>query len=97
MAGEPISLPMAHLLESSGVYSAEFVARQITSTHLRDADLVLGMTGRHRTATLELHPAATKRTFTLREFARLAVLVDKTGGPAEHAAFALLRRHVEGS
>jgi hypothetical protein len=29
------------------------------------------------------------------EFARLAVLVEKTGGPAEHEAFALLRRHVE--
>jgi hypothetical protein len=29
------------------------------------------------------------------EFRRLAVLVEKTGGPAEHEAFALLRRHVE--
>lgn len=73
MVGEPISLPMAHLLEREGVYSAEFVARQVSADQLRDADLVLGMTRRHRTAALDLCPAATKRTFTLREFARLAV------------------------
>jgi len=30
----------------------------------------------------------------LLEFRRLAVLVDKTGGPREHAAFTLLHRHV---
>src|SRR5207247_1385332 len=29
------------------------------------------------------------------EYRRLAVLVQKTGGPDEHAAFALLLRHVE--
>jgi hypothetical protein len=29
------------------------------------------------------------------EFRRLAVLVQKTGGPQEHEAFALLQRHVE--
>ncbi len=29
------------------------------------------------------------------EYRKLAVLVDKTGGPQEHEAFALLRQHVE--
>jgi hypothetical protein len=29
------------------------------------------------------------------EYRKLALLVDKTGGPREHEAFALLRRHVE--
>jgi hypothetical protein len=36
------------------------------------------------------------RPHILEELDRLAVLVDKTGGPQEHEAFALLRRHVEG-
>ncbi|EWT02786.1 protein tyrosine phosphatase [Intrasporangium oryzae NRRL B-24470] len=72
MVGEPISLPMAHLLESHGAYSGEFAARQVSPALLRDADLVLGMTRRHRRAVLEVFPAATRRTFTLREFARLA-------------------------
>ena len=31
------------------------------------------------------------------ELRRLAVPVEKTGGPAEHEAFALLVRHVEGA
>ncbi len=31
----------------------------------------------------------------LADYQRLAVLVDKTGGPREHEAFALLRQHVE--
>lgn len=73
MSGDPISIPMAHLLESAGVYSAEFAARQISASQLRHADLVLGMTRRHRTAALDLYPAGTRHTFTLREFARLAV------------------------
>ena len=42
---------------------------------LRDADLVLPLTRRHRAAIVELAPAAVRRTFTLREFARLAEAV----------------------
>ena len=72
VVGEPVQITMAHLLEMSGAYSGEFEARQLAETHLRDADLVLGMSRRHRSAVLSLHPAATRRTFTLREFARLA-------------------------
>ena len=72
MVDEGINLTMAHLLESNGVYSAEFWARQMTEEHLREADLILGMTRRHRQAALSLYPGAVRRTFTLREFARLA-------------------------
>lgn len=37
------------------------------------------------------------RDEVLRELERLAVLVEKTGGPAEHEAFRLLREHVTGA
>ena len=39
---------------------------------MRDADLVLALSREHRRAVVELVPAATRRTFTLREFARLS-------------------------
>ena len=47
------------------------MAHQLTAADVRSADLVLTMTTRHRTTVLEAHPAALRRTFTLREVARL--------------------------
>ena len=51
------------------------VARQVDEQLIRDADLVLGLAREHRRAVVELVPAVTRRTFTLREFARLAASV----------------------
>jgi protein-tyrosine phosphatase len=73
MVGEPIQISMAHLLEQSGAYSAQFCAQLLTRDLVEGADLVLGMTRRHRAAAVSFEPAATARTFTLREFARLVV------------------------
>ena len=47
-------------------------ARQLDEQVIRDADLVLGMAREHRRAVVELVPAATRKAFTLREFAHLA-------------------------
>ena len=47
-------------------------ARYLAAGHLRDADLVLAMARMHRRQIVSQEPRATKRTFTLREFARLA-------------------------
>ena len=49
--------------------------RQLDEQAIRDADLVLGLAREHRRAVVELVPAATRRTFTLREFAHLAASV----------------------
>ena len=54
--------------------------------------------GKH--AVIEAAILATRVAFLpadeiLREFERLAVPITKTGGPAEHRAFALLKAHVE--
>ena len=47
-------------------------ARLLTEDLMRDADLVLTMTEEHATHAVQLHPRRLHRTFTLREFARLA-------------------------
>ena len=47
-------------------------ARYLVEPMLRDADLILTMAREHRSHAVQLSPAALKRAFTLREFARLA-------------------------
>jgi protein-tyrosine phosphatase len=47
-------------------------ARYLVEPMLKDADLVLTMAREHRSHAVQLMPSALKRTFTLREFARLA-------------------------
>lgn len=56
-----------------------FVARHLHSEHVERADLVLGATTQHREAVTGWLPRARPRTFSIREFARLATDVD----PAE--------------
>lgn len=51
-------------------------ARQITADLIREADLVLAMSLRHRRQIVELVPRASRNTFTIREFARIAQGVD---------------------
>lgn len=53
-----------------------FAARQISAELIRAADLVLTMTREQRAAVVGAVPEAVRRTFTLREFADLADLVD---------------------
>ncbi|HWL78714.1 low molecular weight phosphatase family protein [Microbacterium sp.] len=53
-------------------YERGHTARQLAAEHVRGADLLLAMAREHRRAIAELIPAASRRTFTLREFARLA-------------------------
>ncbi|KQV25461.1 low molecular weight phosphatase family protein [Yonghaparkia sp. Root332] len=52
------------------------LARQVSQAELRSADLVLGATREHRRAVVELLPRASRHTFTIREFARLAEVLD---------------------
>lgn len=76
LAGQPIWPPMATLLSGAGVDPTGFEARQLTPGMVRDADLVLAMSTEHRAAAVELSPAAVRKTFTLREFARLLRAVE---------------------
>ena len=54
----------------------EFQARRMTAALASDADLILTMTESQRDKVLAMAPARLKRTFTLREAARLGSLAD---------------------
>jgi protein-tyrosine phosphatase len=87
LVGQPISEPMARLLRSHGVEDGAFAARCLTESMVKDADLVLTVTRAQRSLVVELWPPAVRRTFTLREFARLLERIDRSalpeGNPAE--------------
>jgi protein-tyrosine phosphatase len=76
LIGHPISDPMA------GLEPAPFEARRLSEQMLKEADLVLTMTRDQRGLVVELLPAAVRRAFTLREFARLLSAVDPAALPA---------------
>lgn len=93
LIGQSFSPPMDQLVLEGGADPVGFVARQLSETQLREADLVLGMTREHRSAAVELVPAVVRRSFTLREYARLLGRIDRDllpgGSPAERARAAL--------
>jgi protein-tyrosine phosphatase len=66
-----------------GVIAGEFRARQLRSSMVRRADLVLGANTRHRSAIVEREPAGLPYTFALREFAALVDAVDEHMLPAD--------------
>ena|SRR5690625_2604462 len=76
LIGEPIQPPMARLLEERGVDGGSFAARQVTEEQVDSADIILTATREHRAAVVEQVPSAIRRTFTVREFARLVDRVD---------------------
>jgi protein-tyrosine phosphatase len=82
LVSHPISDPMAALLLDSGVEADPFEARRLSEDMLKEADLVLTMTRAQRGLVVELWPAAVRRAFTLREFARLLNRVDAAALPA---------------
>jgi len=86
MVGEGMPAEARALAERYGVPdAAAHVARLLDESLIREADLVLGLAREHRRAVVELVPAATRKTFTLREFAHLAASVTDTD--LDHAQF----------
>ena len=53
------------------------VAHRLDADDVREADLLLTMTREQRAAVVRMVPAASRRVFTLREFARLEAVVDQ--------------------
>ena len=64
------------MLRVRGAVAEGFAARNIDPRLIKAADLVLTADLGHRAAVVELWPAAVRRTFTLKEFARLLAAVD---------------------
>lgn len=72
VVGSSIAPGVVAHLDADGVPSGDFRARQITEEIIDGADLVLALTRAHRARVTELSPRAVRRTFTLREMARIA-------------------------
>ena len=72
LAGHPMEHQARALLQEKGYAADGFVARDLTTAMVADADLVLTATRAHRGKVMALHPRAVRYTFTFREFAHLA-------------------------
>ena len=86
LVGEPIQPPSADIVRTFGGNAEGFAARQLTSRILRGVDLVLTMTSGHRGEVLQLDASLLKRTFTIREFARMLDVLDDRAAAAPDGA-----------
>lgn len=93
--GRPMHPYAASIAAEIGADPAEFRTRELRSAHLAGATLVLTATRRQRSLCAVLAPATLHRTFTLRQFGRLAAAadppVDPAGGPLRTAVEAAAR------
>jgi protein-tyrosine phosphatase len=81
VVGSDMHPDSALVLRGFGGEPEGFVARRLDAAEIGAADLVLTMTRQHRQAALELVPRALQRTFTLREAADVAALLDGVEPP----------------
>ncbi|WP_404291666.1 low molecular weight phosphatase family protein [Glutamicibacter arilaitensis] len=73
LVGKPIDAPVQKFADEFGLNeAAAHQAKQLSLVMLKDSDLILAMDRGHRREIVELWPRASRQTFTLREFARLA-------------------------
>ena len=90
VVGAGVPQEMADQLAAVGVSTEGFASRQLTEAMLRESSLVLALTRAHRAQIVEMFPGAVRRTFTVRELARLADVVAPdalpAGSPAERLA-----------
>ena len=104
LVGDPVSPPMAALMEAVGVDTTGFAARQLSPALIRAADLIVTMTSSHRRDTVTMVPAAVQRTFVLGELAHMLGGVDSaevaaaggtSGSTSERlrAAITIAKRH----
>lgn len=83
MVGSPIQPLSADIVRMYGGTDKAFAARQLTARILRDTDIVLTMTSKHRGEVLQLDASLLKRTFTIREFARMLEALEERDAAAE--------------
>ncbi|WP_426996771.1 low molecular weight phosphatase family protein [Pseudarthrobacter sp. N5] len=77
MVGEPIQPLSADIIRTFGGSAHDFASRQLTREILGATDIVLTMTAKHRGEVLELDASLLKRTFTIREFARMLDVLEE--------------------
>ncbi len=76
--GMPIQPLMAQLLERQGENVTRFRTRPVTEPMLAGADLILTATRDLRGDAADMLPSSVRRTFTVRELARLAESIDRS-------------------
>lgn len=86
LVGRGIDRSSASALGRLGVDPSRHCARQFEPWMAADADLVLTAGREHRDEVITAVPSAFRRTFTFREFARLAQRAPAAGEPAEVVA-----------
>jgi protein-tyrosine phosphatase len=89
MVGDPMQPISADIVRTFGGDPEGFVARQLSPKILRGVDLVLTMTSGHRGEVLQLDASFLKRTFTIREFARMLDVLDQRAAAPSTASAAL--------
>lgn len=72
LVGYPMPSQAQTLMRELDLDPSSHSARQLSAQDLREADLVLTMARDHRRAAAELVPASMRKTFTVRELARIA-------------------------
>ncbi|MET3951492.1 low molecular weight phosphatase family protein [Arthrobacter sp. UYEF36] len=82
MVGDPIQPPSAEIIRTYGGTPDDFAARLLTPKLLRESDLVLAMTAKHRGAVMQMDASLLKRTFTIREFARMLQVLEQRDAPS---------------
>jgi protein-tyrosine phosphatase len=73
---------------AAGADADGFASRQLTAGDIEAADLILCACAEHRDQVLTMCPAASRRCFLLREFARLAAVLGAPTDPADAVAAA---------
>ena len=91
MVGATMEPRIEGFVHASGASSEGFSARQLTREILDRQDIVLALTREHRSRIVEMRPALLKKTFTLRELARVLPNLDGARGvhPAERWELAI--------
>lgn len=98
MVGQPMHSPVQEFANEFGLSSTVLhQAQQLTVGMLKESDLILAMDRGHRREIVEMLPRASRHTFTLREFARLADQVSNEDMAMRlgHSSLELLRGAVE--
>lgn len=86
LVGMGIDGPSALALTELGVDAAGHRARQLDPAMIGQADLILTAATAHRSAVVRTVPLAFRRSFTLREFARLGAGLGALEGPVTRDA-----------
>ena len=85
VVGAPMQPLSAEIIRTYGARPEGFAARQLTPQILKESDLVLAMAARHRGEATQLDASVLKRTFTIREFARLLQVLEGRDTPSSAA------------